>query len=119
MQPRTIRARAAGGGGLLKLGVGAAALAPAALTTLRFLTDRLGANPIAEAMNQLGLWTLIAAAGDAGLHPAEDPVRLDLAAGGAAAAGAGVRSSTSACTSLTYLVLDQFFDLAAIWRGHL
>jgi sulfoxide reductase heme-binding subunit YedZ len=44
---------------LLKLGVGALALTPAAVVTCRFLTDRLGANPIAEAMNQIGLWTLI------------------------------------------------------------
>jgi sulfoxide reductase heme-binding subunit YedZ len=44
---------------LLKLGVGALALAPAAVIVFRFFTDRLGANPIALAMNQIGLWTLI------------------------------------------------------------
>jgi sulfoxide reductase heme-binding subunit YedZ len=44
---------------LLKLGVGALALTPAAVIAFRFLTNALGANPIAAAMNQLGLWTLI------------------------------------------------------------
>jgi sulfoxide reductase heme-binding subunit YedZ len=44
---------------LLKLGVGALALTPAAVIAVRFLTGRLGANPIAAAMNQVGLWTLI------------------------------------------------------------
>jgi sulfoxide reductase heme-binding subunit YedZ len=44
---------------LRKLGIGALALAPAAVVAFRFLTNRLGANPIATAMNQVGLWTLI------------------------------------------------------------
>jgi hypothetical protein len=43
----------------LKVVVGTLALLPAARTGFRFLTDRLGANPIAEAMNQLGYWTLV------------------------------------------------------------
>lgn len=42
-----------------KVLVWALAPAPAALTAFRFATDRLGANPIAEALNALGLWTLI------------------------------------------------------------
>src|SRR5215813_71265 len=44
---------------LAKLGVGALALLPAARTGWLALHDGLGPNPIAEAMNQLGLWTLI------------------------------------------------------------
>jgi sulfoxide reductase heme-binding subunit YedZ len=40
------------------VGLGAAAYLPAAWVVVRFLSDRLGANPIAEAMNQLGFWTL-------------------------------------------------------------
>jgi sulfoxide reductase heme-binding subunit YedZ len=43
----------------LKVGVGVAAFVPAALTAFRFVTGGLGANPIAEALNRLGLWTLI------------------------------------------------------------
>src|SRR5436309_14113918 len=42
-----------------KLPIGVGAFIPAGLVAFRFLTGRLGANPIAEAMNQLGLWTLI------------------------------------------------------------
>jgi methionine sulfoxide reductase heme-binding subunit len=44
---------------LLKVGVGLAAFVPAGLIAYRLVTDRLGANPIVEALNQLGLWTLI------------------------------------------------------------
>jgi sulfoxide reductase heme-binding subunit YedZ len=43
---------------LLKLGVGTLALAPAALNVFQFVTGRLGANPIAALMNNLGFWTL-------------------------------------------------------------
>jgi methionine sulfoxide reductase heme-binding subunit len=44
---------------LLKVGVGVAAMVPVSVITYRFLTNALGANPIAEALNMLGLWTLI------------------------------------------------------------
>jgi sulfoxide reductase heme-binding subunit YedZ len=43
----------------LKLAVGITAFVPAAGTAVRFFTGGLGANPIAEALNELGLWTLI------------------------------------------------------------
>ena len=42
-----------------KVVVFVAALLPAARLGWLFATDGLGANPIAEALNQLGLWTLI------------------------------------------------------------
>jgi sulfoxide reductase heme-binding subunit YedZ len=43
----------------LKLAVGLAAFVPAGLITYRFFADQLGANPIVEALNQLGYWTLV------------------------------------------------------------
>jgi sulfoxide reductase heme-binding subunit YedZ len=44
---------------LVKWLVGLAAFVPAGLIAYRLFTDQLGANPIVEALNQLGLWTLI------------------------------------------------------------
>ncbi len=44
---------------MLKRGVGLLAMIPAGVIVFRFFTDGLGANPIATALNQLGLWTLI------------------------------------------------------------
>ncbi|HET6281630.1 MAG TPA: protein-methionine-sulfoxide reductase heme-binding subunit MsrQ [Polyangia bacterium] len=41
-----------------KMVVGLLGLLPAARTGWLFFTNNLGANPIAEAMNQLGFWTL-------------------------------------------------------------
>jgi sulfoxide reductase heme-binding subunit YedZ len=43
----------------LKGVVGGAAMIPAALTGFWLFTDGLGANPIENALNKLGLWTLI------------------------------------------------------------
>ena len=100
---------------LLKLGVGAAALTPAALTTFRFLTDRLGANPIAEAMNEIGQWTLITLLATLACSPLKIlfgwnwplAVRRML----------GLVSFFYVCLHFAiYLVLDQFFDWSAIWE---
>ena len=46
------------GSRLAKLGIGALALVPAARIGTLALQGDLGANPIAEAMNRLGFWTL-------------------------------------------------------------
>ena len=44
---------------LLKFGVGVAGLIPLAKITFDFLANRMGADRIAAALNQLGLWALI------------------------------------------------------------
>jgi sulfoxide reductase heme-binding subunit YedZ len=43
---------------LLKVGLAVLAYLPIAWLVVRFLTDRLGANPIAEVLNRMGFWTL-------------------------------------------------------------
>lgn len=43
----------------LKVAVGLAAFVPAGVLAWRLVTDRLGANPIVELLNELGQWTLI------------------------------------------------------------
>lgn len=97
----------------LKLAVGAAALAPATTVIVRFLTGGLGANPIAEAMNQLGIWSLILLLASLACTPLKLifgwtwplVVRRML----------GLCAFATVCLHfLTYLVLDQFFDIAAI-----
>jgi sulfoxide reductase heme-binding subunit YedZ len=97
----------------LKLGIGIGAMAPPALTTYRFFTGGLGANPIAEAMNQLGLWTLVLLLAALACTPLKTllgwtwplAVRRLL----------GLCAFATACMHfLTYFVLDQFFDFAAI-----
>jgi len=100
---------------LLKLGIGAAALTPAAVVAVRFATDRLGANPIAEAMNELGQWTLITLLATLACTPLKIlfgwnwplAVRRML----------GLISFSYVCLHFAvYLVLDQFFDWPAIWE---
>ncbi len=100
---------------LLKLGVGGGGAAPAALTTFRFLTDRLGANPIAEAMNEIGQWTLITLLATLACTPLKIlfgwnwplAVRRML----------GLVCFFYVCLHFAiYLVLDQFFDWSAIWE---
>jgi sulfoxide reductase heme-binding subunit YedZ len=100
---------------LLKLGVGAAALTPAAVVTFRFLTDRLGANPIAEAMNQIGLWTLITLLATLACTPMKIVFGWNwpLAVRRMLGLIAFFYVSLHFCI---YLVLDQFFDWGAIWE---
>lgn len=93
--------------------VGGLALAPAAITTVQFFTDRLGANPIAEAMNQLGLWALVLLLATLACTPLKHffgwnwPLAVRRLLGLCA-------FFTVSLHFLTYLVLDQFFDFAAI-----
>jgi methionine sulfoxide reductase heme-binding subunit len=97
----------------LKLGVGVAAMAPPAWTVFRFFTGGLGANPIAEAMNELGLWTLVLLLATLACTPLKTllgwnwPLAVRRLLGLCAFA-------TVALHFVTYFVLDQFFDFAAI-----
>jgi sulfoxide reductase heme-binding subunit YedZ len=92
----------------LKRAVAVAAFVPAALTTVRFVTGDLGPNPIAEAMNDLGLWTLILLLATLACTPLQLitgwgwPLRLRKTLGLCAFGYVCLHFST-------YLVLDQFF----------
>jgi sulfoxide reductase heme-binding subunit YedZ len=99
----------------LKLGIGVAAFIPAGVITFRFVTDDLGANPIATAMNQLGLWTLILLLSSLACTP------LKLVLGWKWPLQ--VRKLLGLCAFayvcmhfLVYLVLDQFFAWDEIWK---
>jgi sulfoxide reductase heme-binding subunit YedZ len=100
---------------LLKLGVAAAAWAPAAVVIVRFLTDRLGANPIAEAMNELGEWTLITLLATLACTPLKIvfgwnwPLQVRRLLGLTAFFYVSLHF-------FVYLVLDQFFDWQTIWQ---
>ena len=98
---------------LAKLGVGVAAMVPAARTAWLALHGGLGANPIAEAENRLGLWTLILLLATLACTPIKIvsgwtfPLRLRRMLG----------LETFAYASLhfaTYLGVDQLFDLHEI-----
>jgi sulfoxide reductase heme-binding subunit YedZ len=99
----------------LKLAVGIGAFVPAALTALRFFTGRLGPNPIAEALNQLGLWTLILLLATLACTPLKIvtgwnwPIALRRLL--------GLCAFTYVCLHFTlYLAVDQFFDWGEIWK---
>jgi sulfoxide reductase heme-binding subunit YedZ len=95
--------------------IGVAAFVPAAVIAFRFLTDRLGANPIAEAMNQLGLWTLILLLASLACTPLKQlfgwtwPLQVRKTLGNIAFAYVCMHF-------LVYLVLDQFFAWDEIWK---
>jgi sulfoxide reductase heme-binding subunit YedZ len=99
----------------LKLGVGLAAFVPAGVIAFEFLTNRLGANPIAAAMNQLGLWTLILLLCSLACTPLKLlfdwnwPLQLRRLLGLCAFAYVCMHF-------LVYLVLDQFFAWDEIWK---
>ena len=99
----------------LKLGVGVAAFVPAAVIAYRFLTNALGPNPIATAMNQLGLWTLILLLSSLACTPLKLvfgwkwPIQIRKLL--------GLSAFTYVCMHfLVYLVLDQFFAWDEIWK---
>ena len=99
----------------LKLGVGIAAFIPAAVTAVRFFTGGLGANPIAEALNHLGFWTLILLLATLACTPLKIvtgwnwPLSLRRLL--------GLCAFAYACMHLTtYLVVDQFFAWDEIWK---
>ena len=100
---------------MLKAGVGVSALIPAGVIAFRFFTGRLGANPIAEAMNDLGLWTLILLLATLACTP------LKIVAGWnwplVVRRILGLCAFFYACLHfLTYLVVDQFFAWDEIWK---
>jgi len=99
----------------LKLGVGLAAFVPAGVIAYRFLTNDLGANPIATAMNQLGLWTLILLLSSLACTPLKLvfgwkwPIQVRKLL--------GLSAFAYVCMHfLVYLVLDQFFAWDEIWK---
>jgi sulfoxide reductase heme-binding subunit YedZ len=99
----------------LKLGVGVAAFIPAGVIATRFLTDHLGPNRIATAMNQLGLWTLILLLSSLACTPLKLvfgwnwPLQVRKLL--------GLCAFSYVCLHfLVYLVLDQFFAWDEIWK---
>jgi sulfoxide reductase heme-binding subunit YedZ len=99
----------------LKLGIGVAAFIPAGVIAFRFLTNDLGANPIATAMNQLGLWTLILLLCSLACTPLKLvlgwkwPLQVRKLL--------GLSAFAYVCMHfLVYLVLDQFFAWDEIWK---
>jgi methionine sulfoxide reductase heme-binding subunit len=100
---------------ILKPVIGVAAFVPAARTAWLAFHDGLGPNPIAEAMNRLGLWTLILLLATLACTPIKIvtgwkfPLRLRRMLGLEAFAYAALHFCT-------YLVLDQFFDWGEIWK---
>jgi sulfoxide reductase heme-binding subunit YedZ len=109
MKARALRQR------LLKAAIGVAALVPAARTGWRFFTGGLGPNPIAEALNQLGLWTLITLLACLACTPLQIvtgwtwPLRLRRMLGLEAFLYAFLHF-------MTYFAVDQFFDFGEIWK---
>jgi sulfoxide reductase heme-binding subunit YedZ len=100
---------------IIKLAVGAAALAPAASVIARFFADQLGPNPIAEAMNKLGFWTLVTLMATLACTPLKLvlgwnwPLQVRRLL--------GLCSFFYVCLHLTvYLVLDQFFAWGEIGK---
>jgi sulfoxide reductase heme-binding subunit YedZ len=100
---------------IIKLVVGVLALAPAASVVVRFLGDQLGPNPIAEAMNKLGFWTLVMLMATLACTPLKLvlgwnwPLQVRRLL--------GLVSFSYVCLHLTvYLVLDQFFAWGEIGK---
>jgi sulfoxide reductase heme-binding subunit YedZ len=103
------------GSRLAKLGVGVVALVPAARVAVLAATDGLGPNPIAEAMNRLGFWTLtllLAALAPTAIQIATGwkwPLRLRRML--------GLEAFLYVCLHFAvYLWLDQGFDFSEIGK---
>ncbi|MEA2700555.1 MAG: methionine sulfoxide reductase heme-binding subunit [Myxococcales bacterium] len=98
-----------------KAGVGALALVPLVRLGWLFYRDALGANPIAEALNQLGLWTLIILLSSLACTPIKIltgwkyPLRLRRLL--------GLEAFFYACLHFSmYIAVDQSFDFGEIWK---
>ena len=103
------------GSSLAKLGIGALALVPAARIGVLALQGDLGANPIAEAMNRLGFWTLTLLLATLAPTPIQIitgwkwPLRLRRML--------GLEAFLYVCLHFAvYLGVDQFFDWSAIGK---
>jgi sulfoxide reductase heme-binding subunit YedZ len=110
-----VAARRQLGSRLAKLAIGALALAPAARIGWLAWAGALGANPIAEAMNRLGFWTLTLLLVTLSPTPIQIvtgwkwPLRLRRML--------GLETFVYVCLHFAvYLGLDQFFDLRAIGK---
>jgi len=100
---------------LAKLAIGVLAMVPAARIGVLVLQGDLGANPIAEAMNRLGFWTLTLLLATLAPTPIQIvtgwkwPLRLRRML--------GLETFLYVCLHFAvYLGLDQFFDFAAIGK---
>jgi len=100
---------------LAKLAIGVVALLPAARIGVLLLAGDLGANPIAEAMNRLGFWTLTLLLVTLAPTPIQIvtgwkwPLRLRRML--------GLVTFLYVCLHFAvYLGVDQFFDFAAIGK---
>ena len=109
------RSRAALHTRLAKLAIGVLALVPAARIGALALQGDLGANPIAEAMNRLGFWTLTLLLVTLAPTPIQIvtgwkwPLRLRRML--------GLETFLYVCLHFAvYLGVDQFFDLGAIGK---
>ena len=88
---------------------------PLALVALDAARGRLTANPIAEVLNRFGFWTLVFLL----LSLAITPLRIVTGWGGAVRyrRRIGLFAFFYACLHfLTYVAVDQFFDVAAIFE---
>jgi sulfoxide reductase heme-binding subunit YedZ len=100
---------------LPKAFIGALALVPAVRLGWLFYRNALGANPIAEALNQLGLWALIILLSSLACTPIKVltgwnwPLRLRRLL--------GLEAFFYACLHFTmYIAVDQSFDFGEIWK---
>lgn len=100
---------------LAKLAIGVLAMVPAARIGVLALQGDLGANPIAEAMNRLGFWTLTLLLATLAPTPIQIvtgwkwPLRLRRML--------GLETFLYVCLHFAvYLGLDQFFDWSAIGK---
>jgi len=103
------------GSRLAKLAIGVLALVPAARIGVLALQGDLGANPIADAMNRLGFWTLTLLLVTLSPTPIQIvtgwkwPLRLRRML--------GLETFLYVCLHFAvYLGVDQFFDFAAIGK---
>ena len=90
-------------------------MVPAGRVAWRFYAGALGPNPIAEALNRLGFWTLVLLLARLACTPIKLltgwalPLRLRRMLGLEGFAYAGLHF-------LTYFAVDQFFDFGEIWK---
>ena len=100
---------------LAKLAVGIVVLIPAARVVMQAVTDDLGPNPIAEAENRLGFWTLTLLLVTLAPTPIKIvtgwkwPLRLRRML--------GLETFLYVCLHFgLYLAIDQGFNLGEIWK---
>jgi methionine sulfoxide reductase heme-binding subunit len=100
---------------LAKLAIGIVAMLPAARIAVQVLTDDLGPNPIAEAENRLGFWTLTL------LLVTLSPTPIKLVTGWKwplrLRRMLGLETFVYVCLHFgVYLAVDQGFALGEIWK---